>query len=482
MSNFSLFGWIMLLMCYLIQFSFADGGRDVGNGGDVVLCPEGAEIYDYYEGRVRDGRVYDLGSSNLGLFQKVDLLINRIGKFDAVRAKRFKEWASQFMSDSIFLRDIELIDVPDTGNGFVPAHCQLKQLATQYEDPLRLSKRYTINQNYWDMLSVDQRAGLIFHELWLRDVIYNQTEPHKDSRSARFLNALISDKNFEKLSWLEYLNLMIKNKITSISNLEGFELALDDRGEEVKVRPEGYISVSAWAPFQTIDVSGVKFPVEGSGRFVMDSATGSIISGPSRNTHFRYPFELENNWRGLTDYIQDFVLSSPKENGQRELLGIGSYYVQLFNSKVLGSDAERCYVSLEKIDQESWKDFYSVPKSTKDLWCKLSLDFTVNGVKNKIAEIKLNENGSIKKMRPESILISFRQQSINVEEINVDVESDSQYRVTGEIIVSKEQKLKTIDRKKLHVIPNDKLVVDYDGLITSCWREKSADHKCVDTH
>jgi hypothetical protein len=189
--------------------------KETGNGGDVVVCKSAAgrvtsiELYDFYEGRVRHGFLLDLGSSTLNYLEKLERIFKRLDRLNPNRSELFRSWLKDFFSEAEFLSGITLVDIPDTGNGYVPRGCTLEQIAVQREPYFPGDKRYTISDDLWRALPEDSKAGLILHELLFREA-RNQIFPHENSVRVRYLNSFLSTSKLETMSlkgWIETLFL-----------------------------------------------------------------------------------------------------------------------------------------------------------------------------------------------------------------------------------------------------------------------------------
>ncbi|WP_413291068.1 hypothetical protein [Bdellovibrio sp. HCB337] len=193
--------------------AFAADGKDVGNGGDAVVCRNAknkitsVQFYDHFEAKEKRQMVLDLGAATLSYEKKLDLLLARVKKINPSRARMYREWWSSFMKEAKFIKGSNLIDIPDTGGGFVPAGCGLEQLAVQQTVKFPGDSRYTINQDLWDLMDANSKAGLILHELILREATSDEVG-QTNSINTRYLNAVMSTKAYEKMSLKSYIELL----------------------------------------------------------------------------------------------------------------------------------------------------------------------------------------------------------------------------------------------------------------------------------
>ncbi|MFZ4404339.1 MAG: hypothetical protein ACOYOK_09590 [Pseudobdellovibrionaceae bacterium] len=186
--------------------------KEVGNGGDVVVCykPNGSikavELLDFYEARLKQ---VDLDVDNIpGNFNnKVLTVLNRLQKFSPVRAEKYLELYKEFFNETAMLKNIELTDVPDSNHIAIPKGCKVEQLVIQKKPVFPGDKRYTFNQDLWDSLDENSKAGIIVHEIIYHEGIevnngvqyfsYDKVhfENYARSTAVRFLTSFLFSKD-----------------------------------------------------------------------------------------------------------------------------------------------------------------------------------------------------------------------------------------------------------------------------------------------
>lgn len=203
----------------------------VGNGGDVIYCkhpesPPQVELLDLYEARTIRGIHADWGKGNRNVMSKVRHAIQHLEPLaNGMKAQLWK-WAQNFMDEALFLPDVVLRDVPDSGHVAIPAHCQIRQIAIQIEPQYPEDHRYIVDQDLWDRLGNDSKAGLILHEVLYRLALQWD---HKNSITARYFNSyLFSGKisDFNPQEFFDYLR-MIRIPVVNIGGVELDLFALD---------------------------------------------------------------------------------------------------------------------------------------------------------------------------------------------------------------------------------------------------------------
>jgi len=191
--------FIFLIIIGNYHWSLAvDDIRDLGNGGDAVVCVKPGdktrvELFDYMEARVLDPQMtFDLGSEQLTVQEKVAYVLARLQKVSPRRAAKYKAFIKSISTDRNFV-DSELVQVHDTHHSIMPANCELKQVALHLNHKFdSYRKRVLINRSLYQQMDDNSKAGLFIHE-----AIYNELIMKGkifDSSGVRFLNAAISSK------------------------------------------------------------------------------------------------------------------------------------------------------------------------------------------------------------------------------------------------------------------------------------------------
>lgn len=169
-------------------------GVHYGNGGDVLVrrAPGSIDVklLDFYENSLPPRSfVVDLGAPTLSVDDKVKLALARLERLDSGRADLYRQWYATFLAEACFLRDITLVDIPDSADVARPVGYEVEQIAVQIEPRFPEDRRYTINFDLWRHLDNDAKAGLILHELIYREAIKFNAE---DSRGVRYLTAALA--------------------------------------------------------------------------------------------------------------------------------------------------------------------------------------------------------------------------------------------------------------------------------------------------
>lgn len=191
-----------LVLASSLVCTYALASNERGNGGKLVECdenhPKRYELLDLYEARKIPewGLVTDLGGAELSADEKVNAVLDKLARVDPNKARVLKTKFSEFYSNTSFLWNMRLADIPDVGLASLENGCQLVQLAVQKKPQLPGQKLYTIDKDYWDKIGSDNQAALILHEL-----VYGLTDgKHKDSSGVRYFTANITSTRMNDIT------------------------------------------------------------------------------------------------------------------------------------------------------------------------------------------------------------------------------------------------------------------------------------------
>lgn len=214
--------WIVLsLLMPGIVFSQAESagaGNEGGNGGDVVICTNenGTSqpvLLDYFESL---RKINISGYENA--FEKVKVILKRLAKHDPVRARLYEEGLNSFLAEAFFIRNFNLPEIKDEGwihstSRFrIKRRCLKKQAVIQVWRPdfnenydswsVIRQNRYFIDGNIWDQLDATNKAGLIIHELLVREGV--NLLGTTDTKEIRMMNRYWSSPRLIHDSTSEY--------------------------------------------------------------------------------------------------------------------------------------------------------------------------------------------------------------------------------------------------------------------------------------
>jgi hypothetical protein len=203
-----------LLWVWLLTAPYALAGNEAGNGGYTVQCdhpsPDGytIEVLDYHEIRVRfppHTFTVDLGSSG-DEWDRVRYALKRLSRLDPKRAAAYQDKADHFLENANLVAHANLPDPGDSGPVYLEVGCHAVPTVIQYHGHVEEQKLYTINQDLYEALSPNHRAGLILHEIIYGEAIANGAQTSQDSR---YVNDLISSAEIAQMSQGDYQQRMI---------------------------------------------------------------------------------------------------------------------------------------------------------------------------------------------------------------------------------------------------------------------------------
>jgi len=179
-----------LLAVFSVNSKIVYAGNLVGNGGLVVKCetklgrPQSSPnntatnttvqyiLLDFLQTFGKDPYADSLVQSAGGNPEVlVRGLIRRLGRLDQTRASKYIYWHNKFQNEVRYIEE----SLPRTMDaGLVeelPAGCELIQAVVQRKENSINESRYVIDASIWNELDTITKAGLIVHELVLRDAL-----------------------------------------------------------------------------------------------------------------------------------------------------------------------------------------------------------------------------------------------------------------------------------------------------------------------
>lgn len=211
--------WLLLSSLLLLTTTAAQAWTYKGNGGYSVVCPNGAELLDYYEGRVIRNFKLNLGPPELPVPDKIKILLDRLAARSPQRAARYRLQYNDFLKEARFLSNIDLGEIGDADPIVVPAGCKPVPTINQRTPDFPGDPRYIVKLEIWNLLNNDSKAGLILHEL-----IYRELQ-QETSINTRYFNSLLASEQFETLDAKTYLEISLRVGFKS-ENIQGVEVDL----------------------------------------------------------------------------------------------------------------------------------------------------------------------------------------------------------------------------------------------------------------
>ncbi|MBS1970508.1 MAG: hypothetical protein JSU04_09375 [Bdellovibrionales bacterium] len=213
---------LFFLLMLFQSFSFGST-TDFGNGGNIILCTMKNELaqatfYDVYESEVRyslpvqfpragacqlnaDGTYSE--NCKIAAQKMASNIASRLKKIDAAFEATIQSYIRDFWADT-GLVNADLFPIADTGLGFIPQNCSLKQLAIQHVPRNKNDKRYYVATNLLRLLDVQNQAAMILHEVFYHWAL-TQSPGIQYSERVRYFNALVLSGRVTQLSYPEYV-------------------------------------------------------------------------------------------------------------------------------------------------------------------------------------------------------------------------------------------------------------------------------------
>lgn len=201
---------LMVLAAFASPSFAGEGGANVGNGGDGVLCTDvngnkTVELLDYYEARVLRGISPNLGDPTLSVDEQVELLLSRLAPVSPLRAEQYLRQAKAFMSETAFVPGARLVDVPDSNHMVIPENCAVIQVVIQQKIRFKQDKRYIVDEDIWNLMDNANKAGMIVHEVIYREAIVNGQQ---ESVRTRYFNSLIAGDRLNGMTETDFYRLV----------------------------------------------------------------------------------------------------------------------------------------------------------------------------------------------------------------------------------------------------------------------------------
>ncbi len=240
------------------------GVRDVGNGGDVVVCRENGVItkvtmLDYYEAEKMRGTKINLGGPELSVDEKLQIALERLKRLSPDRFRLYSDWLSTFDDEKAELENITLVDISDSDHIVLENGCTVEQIVIQHEPRFPEDKRYTINRDLLRYMDNDNLAGLKLHEVSYREGLQHH---HTNSISARYFNALISSDRLERMSQENFTKLMVNNIHFYNIEIQGLKIGTGPNFKAPEFQENGLIKTAYVKENSSYHYMQYDFPIE----------------------------------------------------------------------------------------------------------------------------------------------------------------------------------------------------------------------------
>lgn len=259
MKNLIVFANILIVLVTVSSIAMArsDRGTEVGNGGDVVVCESKqlVELLDIYEARTLRKIGFNFGGPENQTYQeKVRFAIRRLSEIDPYKASILWRFAFDFGREAIFLDDVVLKDVRDSNEIYLPAGCELRQIAVQNTRVSKNDPFYIFDNKLWKRLDENNKAALVLHELIFRAAARSWNSPR-----VRFYNSMVfGDFGLKRAAYYYVENDLLNDASLAFydSNLQLWFFDILNIGEN------GYMNFVSKIPDPRLDSSEMKQAVK----------------------------------------------------------------------------------------------------------------------------------------------------------------------------------------------------------------------------
>lgn len=216
----------------LVSVAMNSWSKEGGNGGDALVCRDSgtrsitsAEVLDYYEGEVlRD--IVPVLSDKISVEENMEILFRNFSKASPNRVKIYRKWFADFYKEAKIIPGIVLVDIPDSGHLAFRIGCAVEQVIVQQVPKYVQDKRYIISADIWNSLKSSSKAGLIMHEMILRELIQTKSDlglkEVLDTVDVRYLNSLIASGALNDQTVGEFNELLETFEFFKFIDVEGF--------------------------------------------------------------------------------------------------------------------------------------------------------------------------------------------------------------------------------------------------------------------
>lgn len=278
---------LISLIIFLSSSGAFAGGNVIGNGGDLVICPNRVQkvtLLDFTESLTINQKIeIELGPAELSTDEKIQYFINRLAAHQPQRAQRLEREVKHLFRGMPFVdRSLEDIQDSDHLSIVIPTGCHIRQGAILFTGTLLPSDpRYLIDRNLYEQMDSLNQAGLILHEVLFREAVgYG----HKNSVLLRRLLAHLSSRQFSQRTDKE-VYLLFKN--ANFDRIEVQGLMITEWGTVYNQPPEFYPNKNLKSALAVADSS---FRVQGVDIYIRDlvefhpnkGIASAILNRPTR--------------------------------------------------------------------------------------------------------------------------------------------------------------------------------------------------------
>jgi hypothetical protein len=241
-----------LIMGVLLTASSGFAGEKAGNGGKGVFCPmpDGSKklfILDY-DRAVNEWQMSIRTAPGKDEIEKAVGIVRRLAPLDPSRASRYEAGIREFYSRVTWHQNLDFSITPDSKELGYCKGGELAQVVVQSRGdfPWDQNKLYQVNRELWDLLDADQKAGMILHEVILKEtILYGQ----EFSDFASWFNALISSGAVTEMSPDDYRQLLLDLELSMTREVLEQRLNSQEARDALKVASEQVAERNEFDPY-----------------------------------------------------------------------------------------------------------------------------------------------------------------------------------------------------------------------------------------
>jgi len=204
----------VVLVLALLYATPSWASKIIGNGGDVLVCPERTPrvmLLDFVESRVlRKNSIVLWNPPGRSYLQKLEALNANIARRFPVLAAVIAKEVAFFEEKNVKERDIELEDINDSYHKLRLPGCHVEQIANQSIPLFDDDPWFLINMSLWEQLDEVDKAGLVLHEVLYRMGLRHGLE---HSIGIRYLVSLLFQENLHKVSDRQWTQAFLHSRL-----------------------------------------------------------------------------------------------------------------------------------------------------------------------------------------------------------------------------------------------------------------------------
>lgn len=179
---------------------------------DLWICNGKSMPLSFVEARSGDHPVL-MSIPGQSLQEKTDFLVQRVAKFDSLRASRYTATIQDFSNHAEHFHGTEFATTPDWDDTlvsqFCPKNLKIEQPIVYKHPEFPEDPPYWINDDLWNPLSDDFKAVLLLEMAIHREVFDTVEDPYGTLTDApiRRIAAELASSDWENVSLLDYVNV-----------------------------------------------------------------------------------------------------------------------------------------------------------------------------------------------------------------------------------------------------------------------------------